>query len=472
MSTAQIFSFFRRPAPSDWSPQDIAEFYRVESVLTQAGLRVTSARGLSDEGDPWFVFCRAEDEEVVIHFARIDGRYVISAPAYCGNAEGLDFRSLVRGMIEDHPMVQLRPRGDNVFLHPTTLLVVMVATALLKLGPAAEAASARQDTADAAAGKLQPRGVGVPATPGAGLAPPDAQQGTLILAAVNGALAMTVLAEPATIVVSASAYATDAAGPPQVTFSDTSPWETPNGTADVGAGSVTPLAPRAEPAVAVVLASVAHPSLNGAALPPPDAALSAAAGTAPLAGPADWPSVPPHPAVAAAAAATDPMAGATQAPLSGLARIPQADKALLITLGLPDTVAYVSTLPAVFSSVVQTGTHTGVHTAAVEASPVAARSATAPEASHATAPAAPEAAQGSAAAVPAMSAVIATVEQFQAGEIRPVVVVTDHAAIFYDAYAVDTALGAVKSVTYDFGDGFSISLVGLPAELAHAGVHV
>src|ERR1700679_914891 len=100
MRTAQVFSFIRQRTPRDWSAQDIAEFYRVEAALIQAGLHVSSARGLTDEGEPWFAFCRSDDDEIIIHFARIDGRYVISAPAYCGNATGYDFRTLVRDTIE------------------------------------------------------------------------------------------------------------------------------------------------------------------------------------------------------------------------------------------------------------------------------------------------------------------------------------------------------------------------------------
>ncbi len=141
MRTAQVFSFVRRRAPPDWSAQDIAEFYRVEAMLVQSGLRVVSARGVTDEGDPWFVFCRADDDEVIIHFARIDGRYVISSPAYCGNADGYDFRALVRDMIERHPVLRPKPTGNNLFLHPAALLVMLVASAFLKSGHAAEAAS-------------------------------------------------------------------------------------------------------------------------------------------------------------------------------------------------------------------------------------------------------------------------------------------------------------------------------------------
>src|SRR5262249_48091050 len=74
----------------DWSPREIAEFYRVEAALLQAGLRIDTARGRSDDGDPWFVFCRHDDGEVIIHIARIDGEYVLVSPCYDGVARGRD----------------------------------------------------------------------------------------------------------------------------------------------------------------------------------------------------------------------------------------------------------------------------------------------------------------------------------------------------------------------------------------------
>jgi hypothetical protein len=71
-----------------------------------------------------------------------------------------------------------------------------------------------------------------------------------------------------------------------------------------------------------------------------------------------------------------------------------------------------------------------------------------------------------------MSAVLDAVKGFQSVEVQPVFVMTDHTAIFYDAAAAGNDFGALKSITYNFDDGFSISLVGLPTELAHVGVHV
>ncbi|MDB5458058.1 MAG: hypothetical protein JWP92_3643 [Caulobacter sp.] len=138
---AQIVSFFQRTprfvrGPSDWAQQEIAEFYRVESALIRAGLRVGTDRGVTDEGDPWFIFFRADDGEVVIHFARIDGEYLIAGPAYEEVARGIDFTALVRNMIARHPLVRPQGKRDNIFLHPAALLVAVVGTAFFKSGEA------------------------------------------------------------------------------------------------------------------------------------------------------------------------------------------------------------------------------------------------------------------------------------------------------------------------------------------------
>lgn len=138
---AQVLSFFQRsprytPAPADWSQQELAEFYRVEAALSRAGIRVGTDRGLSDEKEPWFVFYRTDDGEVVIHFARIDGEYLIAGPAYEEIARGFDFTSMVRNMVARHPMIRRSERGDNIAIHPAALLVAVVGTAFFKTGEA------------------------------------------------------------------------------------------------------------------------------------------------------------------------------------------------------------------------------------------------------------------------------------------------------------------------------------------------
>ena len=135
-----ILSFFR-PAPvarGDWSQQEIAEFYRVEAALTQAGLRVTTDRGLSDEDDPWFVFCRF-DGDVILHFARIDNLYVVASEAFEHPLQGPDFRALLNAVAAEHPTLVPLPRPDangargNLVLHPAALLAAIVATVAFQL---------------------------------------------------------------------------------------------------------------------------------------------------------------------------------------------------------------------------------------------------------------------------------------------------------------------------------------------------
>src|ERR1700686_5301122 len=98
---AELLSFFR-PAKSvsgDWSSQEIAEFYRVEAALVQAGVSVFVDRGVSDEGDPWFVFCRSADGEVIVHFARISGNYLIAADSIGRPVQGPDFRKVLADFV-------------------------------------------------------------------------------------------------------------------------------------------------------------------------------------------------------------------------------------------------------------------------------------------------------------------------------------------------------------------------------------
>jgi hypothetical protein len=134
MSQGLVLSFLRRaPLDRDWTQQELAEFYRVESALLQAGLSVITDRGVSDEGEPWFVFCRADNEEVIAHFARINGEYVVVSNIYSGAARGRDFRLLVRQMLDMQPgmLPVRRQQGRKIYLHPAALLTALLASAYL-----------------------------------------------------------------------------------------------------------------------------------------------------------------------------------------------------------------------------------------------------------------------------------------------------------------------------------------------------
>jgi hypothetical protein len=123
-------ALFRR----DWSNQELADLYRVEALLVQANIRIETTRGLSDEGDPWFVFCHA-DGEVFVHLARIDGIYVLDGPGLDSVLRGESFAALidrfasaVTARAPTGNIVQFRPgkRDAIVRLHPAVMLAAMV----------------------------------------------------------------------------------------------------------------------------------------------------------------------------------------------------------------------------------------------------------------------------------------------------------------------------------------------------------
>jgi hypothetical protein len=189
--TSNVVALFQRLyLPRDWSPQELAEFYRVEAAMVQAGLKVDTERGLSDEGEPWFVFCRADTGDVIVHIARLNGLYILAGPAYQGIASGREIRSLVRDLIARHPLVQTGTPGgsnnSNIYLHPTALLVAVVATAFFKVSEA----RALADSAESVRGP-QSSGLWGRATSSQGAVSMDALQSAAIVSAIIGALELS-----------------------------------------------------------------------------------------------------------------------------------------------------------------------------------------------------------------------------------------------------------------------------------------
>lgn len=132
MSVIPLFA--PRELPSDWSQQELAELYRVEDTLVQAGMSVETERGLTEEGDPWFVFCRQETGEVIIHFARCDGVYIAVGSFFEGVLAGNSFAAIVRQFLENQPLMLSPRRGkndSNLFMHPAAMLMALVTTAFL-----------------------------------------------------------------------------------------------------------------------------------------------------------------------------------------------------------------------------------------------------------------------------------------------------------------------------------------------------
>ena len=189
--SVNIVSYFR-PAPQsrDWNNQELAEFYRVEASLIRSGVSVETDRGLSDEGDPWFIFCRADTDDVIIHFARIDGDYIVASPAFDSCARGRQFRPLIEKLIDSHPLVLPKSKeGGKLFIHPAALLVALVTTCFFKLGQTdavAGEAKASHATSSGTDSSVQKESRG-----GTQAVVLDERATTIILAAIAAAVAWT-----------------------------------------------------------------------------------------------------------------------------------------------------------------------------------------------------------------------------------------------------------------------------------------
>lgn len=138
MERGHVLSLWRGQAPKaasqirDWTQQELAQFFRVEWALGEAGVSVESDRGISDEGDPWFAFCRAGDGEVIIHIAREGQVYVLAGFLSDRIQRGRDFNELVGRLLAEHPAKTLDKRGEsNVIMHPATMLALLVLIAFL-----------------------------------------------------------------------------------------------------------------------------------------------------------------------------------------------------------------------------------------------------------------------------------------------------------------------------------------------------
>jgi hypothetical protein len=470
----------------------LAEFYRVESVLLQSGLRVTSDRGVSDEGDPWFVFVRAEDDEVIIHFARISGRYLISAPSYGDNITGHDFQALVLALLERQPSVHTVRRDDNIAWHPSALLVMLVASALLKTNHTADAAQPRPPDARSIETHWAPLRIGLTAAEHtADDTFLQAQQITSVLAAI-ALVAGSPVASPVQAMV---VFAAELPPPVHVTSASTLALDSNADSHPGGAGSLA-VTPPSHAAAAPSPADAAHvptvatwqmpvaPIAGGYVLPADQEAMAI---TAHLTGP----NLPTLPVTASAVTSAEHAGSAPGA--SGVAA------SLLGLLGGSEPVLYFDTLPAklapplhesvhVTPASLLTVTHADVSQPTAPAvsqspAPVSHPTSTASATSSAetTTPlsaggsgsghpaAAPAPTPAAAVSSPDLASVLAIMQNF-ATQVGPhlAVLVSGNQVVEYDYFAVDHTPASVSAVTYDFTDGSHLSLVGLPAELSHA----
>ena len=131
---SSVIAFRQKQKVQDWSNAELAELYRVVDILSRAGVAIDTDKGLSDEGDPWFVFCRADTGDVIVHFARIGNQFVAVSAVTDDVVRGPNFRKIAEALVNRQPLVLPAPApGQKLFLHPSVLLTALVATTLAQM---------------------------------------------------------------------------------------------------------------------------------------------------------------------------------------------------------------------------------------------------------------------------------------------------------------------------------------------------
>lgn len=138
-----------RPTTKGWAQDELASLYRSHGFLVKNGLPLGFDQGCTDIGEPWCVFYDLRSEEVVAHFARIEGQYVIAGGMFDKAVRGRTLAIAIEKFdraIEDRLRLTCNRNGEgsNVVVHPSAKMVLSLATLffLMQLDqPVAEASS-------------------------------------------------------------------------------------------------------------------------------------------------------------------------------------------------------------------------------------------------------------------------------------------------------------------------------------------
>lgn len=144
----QVVPFIARVRDSgDWTAAERARLEDLADRLAAGGVHVEVIFGATDEGDPWCVVTD-QDGDVLIHVARIDGRFVVHSAVDDTMTEGVDLHSALRDRLAAteeavaQPTATILPFGLTA-RQGQTLLALMAAVTFFHetaLGTPAEAA--------------------------------------------------------------------------------------------------------------------------------------------------------------------------------------------------------------------------------------------------------------------------------------------------------------------------------------------
>src|SRR5215831_5644708 len=146
--TSKVLSFATRISDRPgWTNEELAELYRVEHALVQAHISIETDHGVTDEGDPWFIFCRTGGE-VVIHATRFGGLYRLYSPALPQPLTGASFSALTRSFVSGLQNPIKAQADASVTIHPAALLSVIIAAIFYSIDFHSVPAQAAQESSE------------------------------------------------------------------------------------------------------------------------------------------------------------------------------------------------------------------------------------------------------------------------------------------------------------------------------------
>lgn len=120
-----------------WDNQELADLYRTQRILSLAGISTKVDQGVTDEGDPWFVFMDSQNE-VFVHFSRFDGFYIVTSQTQEKPIRGNSLQDLVSEFSKRvTPVKEASRMGQNVvsisghsrnvvLIHPAAAIAALV----------------------------------------------------------------------------------------------------------------------------------------------------------------------------------------------------------------------------------------------------------------------------------------------------------------------------------------------------------
>lgn len=128
----------------DWTNQELATLFRINRLLNLADLTIGTDRGVTDEGDPWFVFLDPKGD-VFVHLCRIRTIYMLDSACQSSVVKGHSLNDLVEAYVQQlgvtkedrsrarQNIIQLAEAKDRkVTVHPAAALAALIWTIYLQ----------------------------------------------------------------------------------------------------------------------------------------------------------------------------------------------------------------------------------------------------------------------------------------------------------------------------------------------------